>query len=341
MPFEDAELENLKKMVSAEQSDTIDDNRVQGDFIQFFNQTIVDDSLKTMVIEYDKQSSTLKIQVFTYSLYAQTAKVYTYAAREESYLQFCREYLYLDTERDFSSSSNSFINGVAVRVFAIMPPYKEAPLIVISTAKKPPEKIPSISELDEKKLKEIVTDNFLIVGKSGSGKTYLLNYMLHKFFPKDHRLGVIQEFNEIYPPNEFTDLITTTTRVPGQAWNDLEFLTEESNLMRYDNIIVGEIKGSEAWPFVVNCSSGTHGGATVHGITPQGGLQRLRTLCLLARPNISESIVDSFIKDAINYVIMVENAQITSISQLVTVNKGKFSLDPLDGNELNNFPPIN
>ena len=326
--------ENLEKLKQISQQESVENQyseqlEVTVPFEQFFLTNITSNLLKTMSMEYDVLSQVLKIQTIKDNFQGTMNKITTYSMAQEAYETFCEKYLHLDCKKQFNDSSNVTFNGVPVRVFAIMPPYKDTPLVVMSTAKKPPEKIEQLSDSDEKKLSMVLSSNFLICGISGAGKTYLLNYLLNKYFPKNRRVGIIQEFLEIYPPNEFTDLMTVPPRVPGQTYNDLEFLTEQSNLMRYDTLLVGEIKSSEAWPFVVNLASGTNGGATVHGTSSQSALQRLRTLCLLARTNLSSEVIDGFIKDAIEYVVYVEDAQVKSIDKLLTVNHGKYALEPV------------
>lgn len=330
--FEDKALEKIKVRANKELEeldDTYEDYSEKVDFETFFDDTITDKELKTLAMEYDTVARTLKIQVIKNGVNNSIKNIIRYTMSQDTYDEFCNKRLKLDTTKKYNDSSNILFKGIPVRIFAIMPPYKENPLIVISTAKQPPNSIKTLNINDEKKLQKVLKGNFLIAGKSGAGKTYLLNYLLNKYYPKKERIGIIQEFSEIYPPNEFTDTICTPPRVPGQQWNDLEFLTEQSNLMRYDRILVGEIKSSEAWPFIVNCASGTKGGATIHGQSTQGALQRLRTLCLLSKVNLNPSVIDAFIKDAIQYIVYVEDMQVVEISELLTVNNGKFSLAPV------------
>lgn len=325
----DAELIRLKESISKhsnDQDDMYSEYSEHIDFDTFFYNNVTDTSLKTLTMEYDEPTRTLKVQIIKNNLGVASREVHKFSMSDSGYLSFCDRTLKLHTDKLYNDSSNILFKGVPTRVFSIMPPYKPQPLVVISTAKQPPKAIKTLSESDERKLKKVLAGNFLIAGKSGAGKTYLLNYLLNKYYPKDERIGIIQEFAEIYPPNDYTDTICTPPRVPGQQWNDLEFLTEQSNLMRYDRILVGEIKSSEAWPFVVNCSSGTKGGATIHGSSPQDALQRLRMLCLLSGNNLTESVVDPFIKKAIQYVVYVEDGQVREIAELTTVNNGKFAI---------------
>lgn len=322
------DLTRFQQLVADEKDKVFDQvaqyNKV--DFNTFFHQTIVNQSLKTLAMSFDAIAQNLKIQLITSTLQGTYQQVVNYTMNADTYCNFCRETLKLDPDRKFNDSSNVMFKGIPARIFAITAPYSSYPLIVISTAKTPPKTIPSLTPIDETRLKKVLQGSFLIAGKSGAGKTYLLNYLLNKYYPKTKRLGIIQEFSEIYPPNDFTDILCTPPRVPGQPYNDLEFLAEQSNLMRYDTILVGEIKSSEAWSFVVNCASGTKGGCTIHGTNAQKALQRLRTLCLLAKSNLKEKVVEEFIKDAIDYVVYVEDGRVKDICQLMTVNNGNFQL---------------
>lgn len=330
MAYIDEDLRKLKLRIQQEEEmyDPIVSTEFNNmSFDDFFVTNITDNLLKTMALEYDAISQTLKVQIIKDNMDNTKHQIYQYSMAPESYLSFCERALGLHRDATFNDSANKMINGVPVRIFAIMPPYKDYPLVVMSTAKRPPVKINHLSENDEAKLREVLQGNLLIAGKSGAGKTYLLNYLLSKYFPEDRRVGIIQEFAEIYSPNEFTDQITTPPMKPGQPWNDLQFLTEQSNLMRYDTIIVGEIRNQASWPLVVNMASGTKGIATIHGTSVQNALQRLRMMCLMAANNLNPEVVDSFIKDAVEYVVYVEDAQVTEIAKVLTVNHGKFAIE--------------
>lgn len=304
-------------------------------FDVYFRNIITSQNLKTLVLDYDRLSSTLKVQEIlssSISIGKGIQRVKEVSMSREAYNTFLERDLGLHEDAMYNDSNSKEINGALARIFAIKEPYREDPLVVISTAKQPPSSLPNLPREAEEILAEALTSNFLICGKTGAGKTYLLNYLMSKYFPKDKRLGIIQEFNEIYPPNEFTDLITIPPKKPGQRWNDLEFLTEQSNLMRYDYLLVGEIKGSEAWPFVRNAASGVKCGATTHGANATACLKRVKSLCMLADGCDNEQTVESFIKDAINYVIVVDRGAVSSISRLTgTANHGNFGLETVYG----------
>jgi hypothetical protein len=245
---------------------------------------------------------------------------------EEDYLNFCKNVLGIDINEHYNCSRTKEIRGVSTRIFAIMPPFSRTPLITISTTKMPPESIPDIGYSDEV-LADIVHSNFLIVGGSGSGKTYLMNYLLHRFIGNSELVELIEEFGELVPPNDITMRIIVPPTKPGEE-SLLHFVTEQSNLQRLDAIYVGEIKGKEAWPFVMNLASGTRGGATMHGDDAEKALSRLRALCLPYCKN--EESINQFISKSLKYIIVMEKHRINVIKKLNGVAvKGNFSMEEL------------
>lgn len=337
MAYIDEDLEKIKLKIRTEEEKTqsvyeeIGTNLSFGDF---FTSQITNNNLKTMGMHYNKEIQTVKIQVIEDNMTNERASFVNYTMRPQDYTEFCKS-IGLNPDAHFNDSANPVIEGVNVRVFAYVKPYSEFPNLVFSTAKRPPDKINTLTKDEEKLLEEVLQSNFIIVGASGAGKTYLLNYLLQKYYPKDQRVGIFQEFMELFDPNEYTDQIVIPPRKPDQSWNDLEYIVEQSNLGRYKSIFVGEIKGPESWPFVVNLASGTSGGATIHGVDAQSALKRLRTLCLLSRTNLAQDAVDSFISAALDYVITVEDGQVVSVDRVLMTNHGKFSLQNLMGSNNN------
>ncbi len=223
----------------------------------------------------------------------------------------------------YNCSRTIIVDGVRTRVFAMMPPFCDTPNITISTTKQPPTKLNKQTITDED-WDRIVHSNFMIVGKSGSGKTYLTNYLLNKFIRPDERIAIIEEFGELIPPNELTNNLIIPPAKPGEL-RLLEFVTEMSNLMRLDAIYVGEIKGREAWPMVNNMASGTRGGFTMHGDSARQALARLKALCRLSCDN--DEAVDEFIAKSIQYIVVMKDKNIESICELKGTHiKGQFQM---------------
>ena len=241
---------------------------------------------------------------------------------ESAYGDFCKNVLNIDLDEKYNCSRTINIDGVKTRVYAMMKPFVKTPNITISTTKIPPETLTKQTISDEM-FDEIVHNNFMIVGASGSGKTYLTNYLLNKFIRDDERIAIIEEFGELIAPNDLTQSIIVPPPKPGEP-SLLKFVTEQSNLMRLDAIYVGEVKSGEAWPMVINMASGTRGGFTMHGETADQALSRLRALCKLSCDN--DEAINEFIAKSIKYIIVMEKKNIKQILKMTgTVMKNNFA----------------
>lgn len=242
----------------------------------------------------------------------------------DGYNDICHELFKIDLNEKYNCSRTIVLDGVRTRVYAMMPPFVQTPNITISTTKQPPTKLnkQTISDADWDK---IVHSNWIVVGASGSGKTYLTNYLINKYIRPDERIAIIEEFGELIPPNDLTNNIIIPPAKPGEL-RLLEFVTEQSNLMRLDAIFVGEIKGKEAWPMVNNMASGTRGSFTMHGDSARQALNRLKALCRLSCDN--DEAIDDFIAKSINYIIVMEKRNIKGIYELKGTHlKGNFAME--------------
>jgi type IV secretion system protein TrbB len=127
--------------------------------------------------------------------------------------------------------------------------------------------------------------SILIAGPTNSGKTNFLNALLHEAVDADPaaRFVVLEDVPEIVCPAADTQVARTSDSV--SLW-DLVRATMRSSP---DRIVVGELRGAEAYPFLDIASSGHPGVlATVHAETPLGALQRVNRLAKLASPDLPD-----------------------------------------------------
>ena len=126
----------------------------------------------------------------------------------------------------------------------------------------------------------------LIAGPTNSGKTNFLNALLDALVRAEgpnSRFVVLEDVPEIVCPADDTLIARTTDQV--SLW-DLVRATLRSSP---DRIVIGEIRGTEALPFLDIASSGHPGVlATLHAETPRGALHRLNRLARRGDPELPD-----------------------------------------------------
>jgi pilus assembly protein CpaF len=164
--------------------------------------------------------------------------------------------------------------------------------------------IPEIAEI----LKGIVRSrlNVIISGGTGSGKTTLLN-VLSRFIPENERIVTIEDAAELQLKQEHTvRLETRPPNIEGKGEVVQRDLVRNSLRMRPDRIIVGEVRGQEAFDMLQAMNTGHDGSlTTVHANTPRDALIRLETMVAMANLEIPSEFIRKYISSAINVLVQV------------------------------------
>ena len=126
--------------------------------------------------------------------------------------------------------------------------------------------------------------NIIVSGSTGSGKTTLLN-LLSEFIPDSERIVTIEDSAELNLRNipNLVRLETKNANVEGEHEIKIGELIKASLRMRPDRIIVGEVRGEEAF-FMINAAMNTgHDGSlsTCHANSCQDAVGRLETMVLM------------------------------------------------------------
>jgi pilus assembly protein CpaF len=148
--------------------------------------------------------------------------------------------------------------------------------------------------------------NILISGGTGTGKTTLLN-ILGKFIPEDERILLIEDTAEIQmaQPN----LVRFEAR---QAQNGLPAVAIRDLLKaalrhRPDRIILGEIRGGEAFDLLQLLNTGHSGTlSTIHANSARQGLARFTSCVLQSGVELPYRAIKTNIGDSLNVVVQVE-----------------------------------
>jgi pilus assembly protein CpaF len=148
--------------------------------------------------------------------------------------------------------------------------------------------------------------NILISGGTGSGKTTFLN-ALGRFIPEDERILLIEDTAEIRMVH--TNLVRFEAR---QAQNGLSAvairdLLKASLRHRPDRIILGEIRGGEAFDLLQLLNTGHSGTlSTIHASSAKQGLARFTSCVLQSGIELPYRAIKTNIGDSLNVVIHVE-----------------------------------
>ena len=148
--------------------------------------------------------------------------------------------------------------------------------------------------------------NVIISGGTGSGKTTLLN-ILSRFIPDDERIVTIEDAAELQMKQDHVvRLETRPANIEGRGEVVQRDLVRNSLRMRPDRIIVGEVRGKEAFDMLQAMNTGHDGSlTTIHANTPRDALMRLETMVAMANMDIPSEFLRKYISSAIDLIIQV------------------------------------
>lgn len=180
--------------------------------------------------------------------------------------------------------------------------------------------------------------NIIICGGTGGGKTTLLN-VLSSFIGSDERIITIEDAAELKLNQEHViSLETRLTNYEGEGAITIRDLVINSLRMRPDRIIVGEVRGKEAFDMLQAMNTGHSGSlTTMHANGPIDALNRLETMILMAGMEIPVKALREYIENAINIVVHIQRLsdgkrKITSICEV-----DGFKDDVINLNEIFSF----
>src|SRR3989440_5295644 len=148
--------------------------------------------------------------------------------------------------------------------------------------------------------------NLLISGGTGAGKTTLLN-VLSGYIPNNERIVTIEDAAELQLKQEHVvRLETRPPNIEGKGAVRQRQLVINSLRMRPDRIVVGEVRGEEAFDMLQAMNTGHEGSlTTVHANTPRHALSRVENMVSMANLNIPERAVRQQIASAIHAVVQI------------------------------------
>jgi len=196
--------------------------------------------------------------------------------------------------------------------------------------------------------------SILIAGGTGAGKTTFLN-ILSQYIPNNERLVTIEDAAELRLAQEnIVRLETRPANIEGQGAIKQRQLLINSLRMRPDRIIMGEIRGEEAFDMLQAMNTGHEGSmTTVHANTPRDAISRLESMVAMGM-NLPEKSVRQQIASAISIVVQATRLsdgtrKVTSISEITGMEENVISMQEIfafqkkgiapDGKVIGTFKP--
>jgi pilus assembly protein CpaF len=148
--------------------------------------------------------------------------------------------------------------------------------------------------------------NLLISGGTGAGKTTLLN-VLSGYIPNSERIVTIEDAAELQMKQEHVvRLETRPPNIEGKGAVRQRQLVINSLRMRPDRIVIGEVRGEEAFDMLQAMNTGHEGSlTTIHANTQRDALARLENMFSMANLNIPERAMRAQIASAIHGVVQI------------------------------------
>ena len=177
--------------------------------------------------------------------------------------------------------------------------------------------------------------SILISGGTGAGKTTFLN-ILSQFIPKNERLVTIEDAAELRLEHE--DIVRLETRPPnieGQGAIRQRQLLINCLRMRPDRIIIGEVRGEEAFDMLQAMNTGHEGSmTTIHANTPRDAISRLESMVAMGNLNMPEKSVRQQIASALTIVVQATRMsdgtrKVTSISEITGMEENVISMQEI------------
>jgi Flp pilus assembly CpaF family ATPase len=169
--------------------------------------------------------------------------------------------------------------------------------------------------------------NIIIAGGTGSGKTTLLRALINEVGPNErivtiedaYELG-IERFEDQHPDHDA--LQSRPANIEGRGEITLADLTRMALRMDPDRVIVGEVRGAEAFPMLMAMSQGNNGSmCTMHADSTKSVFPKLAAYMSMASTGLPIETVNLLIASAVHFVVYIDNSsgtrRVTSIREVV------------------------
>jgi type IV secretion system protein VirB11 len=147
--------------------------------------------------------------------------------------------------------------------------------------------------------------NIFISGGTSSGKTTFLNALLKEIEPTE-RLILIEDTPELKLSHDNAVGLIVSRSALGEASVSMEDLLNASLRMRPDRIILGELRGPEAFTFLRAVNTGHPGSmTTIHADSPERAIEQLVLLVLESGTNLDRDSIQHYVRSSIDVYVQL------------------------------------
>ncbi|WP_315369250.1 P-type DNA transfer ATPase VirB11 [Sphingomonas hylomeconis] len=160
--------------------------------------------------------------------------------------------------------------------------------------------------------------NVLVSGGTSSGKTTFLNALIREI-PSEERLILIEDTPEVHLRHANAVGLLAARGQLGEARVTADDLLAASLRMRPDRIILGELRGEEAYTFLRAVNTGHPGSmTTVHADSAERAIEQIALLVLQTGTRLAREDVHHYVRGTIDvFVQLSRNAGRRHVSEIV------------------------
>jgi pilus assembly protein CpaF len=149
--------------------------------------------------------------------------------------------------------------------------------------------------------------NIIISGGTGSGKTTLMNALSQLIDPGE-RVVTVEDAAELQLQQpHVVRLETRPTSLEGRGEVNQRDLVRNALRMRPDRIIIGEVRGGEAFDMLQAMNTGHDGSmSTIHANTTRDALSRIENMVQMGSMGLPSLAIRSQISSSVDLIIQVE-----------------------------------
>jgi type IV secretion system protein VirB11 len=147
--------------------------------------------------------------------------------------------------------------------------------------------------------------NILVSGGTSTGKTTFLNALVHEI-PRQERLIFIEDTPELRLPHPNAVGLVAARSGLAEASASADDLVTASLRMRPDRIILGELRGAEAFAFLRAINTGHPGSmTTVHADSPEGAIEQIVLLVAQGGSRLRREDVAAYVRASISLFVQI------------------------------------